>query len=497
VAGIPAGGGNAPVAALRALAPGGLVLFAQDVPSIDAAQERVSHIRRQLECDAGLPLSICVDQEGGRVARVPRDVPMPSMLTLGASADVGLAEQVGAALAADVRAVGGNVDFAPVLDLALSPESTVVGTRSLGTDPALVARLGAALVRGLQAGGVAAVVKHFPGHGATSQDSHVAMPVVETGAAVLDARELVPFRAAFAAGARGVMSAHVRFTALDGAHPATMSQNIVGALLRDALHFDGVCFTDCLEMAGTGAEGTVAGGVAALRAGADALVVSHSIEWATELRDAIVLAVTSGSVPLDRLRAASRRVDALRASHARRADVAPVDGALVAREVARRAIVVVRGDAALRLDRPVTVVSFEGSASDGVADGAEERPSLNLALRRRRVRSELLRVAPAPDESMRAMLVDVLEGRDAELVILARRAHLHGAQREAIDALVAAYPAALVVSMLEPFDVPAFVRARNVACTFGDESTNVEALADVLTGAHAARGHMPVAVAPA
>ena len=494
--GVPADADDRAIETLRALRPGGVVLFARNVPSVAAGRELVRRLRDALEDDPARPLSVCVDQEGGRVARVPRDVPMPSMMALGATGDARLAYEVGGSLASAVRAVDGNVDFAPVLDLALVARSTVVGTRSLGDDPARVATLGAALVRGIEDGGVAAVPKHFPGHGATADDSHVAIPVVDVDRATLERRELVPFRAAFAAGARGTMAAHVRVSALDPTHVATRSARVLTALLRDELGFDGACFTDCLEMDGaTGGDqdGTVRGGVAALAAGADGLVVSHSLARALALRDAIVAAVADGRVSVARLREASARIDAFRRGHvARRAfDASAEDD--VARRVARAAIVRVRGEPRIDRERAVTIVSFEGAASDGIAASRGERPSLNLALRRRRVRSELMRVALAPDAAMCEMLVDVVRGeRDRALVLLARRAHHAPEQRAAIDALLAIAPDAIAVSMLEPFDVPALARARHVLCTFGDEEANVDALADVLVGAIVPSGSLPV-----
>jgi beta-glucosidase-like glycosyl hydrolase len=165
----------------------------------------------------------------------------------------------------------------------------------------------------------------------------------------------------------------------------------------------------------------------------------------------------------------------------------------VAREIARRAIVRLRGELVIAPERPVTIVSFEGAASDGVATNATERPSLNLALRRRRMRSELLRVPLRPEPAMLETLLDVLRGQaERTLVVLTRRAHLHAAQREGVSALLAAVPEALVVSMLEPFDAACFPQARHLACCFSDEVTSIEALADVLAGREVPSGRLPV-----
>jgi len=465
---------------LERLAPGAIVLFARNVSSLERTRALVSAARAA--CGGPDPALVCVDQEGGRVARLGFGEPLPSMSTLGAAGDSVLAERAGAALAYEVRRIGATVDFAPVLDLALAAESTVIGTRSLGADPDSVARLGAALVRGLQAGGVTATVKHFPGHGATALDSHVEVPVVSAGIEMLRQRELVPFAAAFAAGAGAVMTAHVVVEAVDADRPATLSHAVLTDLLRGELGFRGVCFTDDLQMdAIARGPGTARGAVLALNAGADALLVSHSLEAAFAARDAVAAAVRSGEVPLARLEEAAGRVAALRAAHARSAlpEDAREDAGLGV-EIARRGLQRVRGDARLDRARPVTVVSFEGVAGDGIAAVAR-RPSLSLALRRRRVKSESMRVALDPDAAMIEALVDVVRAQGSrDVVVLARRAHAHPAQRHAIDALLEVAPEAIVASTLEAFDVPCFARARTVFATHGDEEPNLEALADAL-----------------
>jgi len=498
------------LAGLRDLGPGGIVLFERNVSSLAATRALVA--AASAAAGGPFPALVCVDQEGGRVARLRfRSFGVPAMLALGAADDVALAERAGAALADDLRAVGVNVDFAPVLDLALEPRSTVIGTRSLGDDAARTARLGAAVVRGLQSRGVAATAKHFPGHGATARDSHREVPVVAATEAELRGRELLPFAAALAAGVRAVMTAHVLVPELDARHPATLSPRILSGLLRGELGFDGVIFTDCLQMeAIANGIGTVAGGVAALAAGADALLVSHDLALARALRDAIAAAVDSGELPLERLADAVRRIDALRAELALfPAESEPLDSdvggdvnghadrdAGVSLEIATRAIALIRGRPHLDRARPVTVVSFEGEVRDGVARTDGERPSLSLALRQRNYRSESMRVPLEPQDSEIAMLVDVLRAQGPRaLVVIARRAHLHAAQRRAIGAVLAAAPEAIVVSALEPFDILAFEDATTVLCTFGDGEANVEALAAVLAGAAPAAGSLPVAIA--
>ncbi len=229
---------------------GGYLLFARE-----ATLAQVRALTDELRARDGHPL-IAIDQEGGRVARLCDCVePMPPMMALGAANDLELARRAGEQTAFDLRRAGCTMDFAPVLDLALDPRNTVIGTRSFGADPRRVAELGAAFGRGLRAGGILACYKHFPGHGATAVDSHQALPAIEADEATLRARDLVPF-AAVADEAPAMMSAHVVARAFDAQYPATLSRRILSALLREELGFHGALVTDCLEMNAVAPRGT-------------------------------------------------------------------------------------------------------------------------------------------------------------------------------------------------------------------------------------------------
>ncbi len=170
-------------------------------------------------------------------------------MTIGAAGDIGACERLGTLLGRDLARLGISVDFAPVADLALEPANTVIGSRAYGSDPLAVGRFAGAFARGLETGGVAAALKHFPGHGSTSVDSHLALPHVAIDEATLRARDLQPFAACISGGAAQiVMAAHVVVDALDPLLPASLSPRILTGLLRDELGFEGVTCTDCLQM---------------------------------------------------------------------------------------------------------------------------------------------------------------------------------------------------------------------------------------------------------
>src|SRR5213075_2547374 len=196
-----------------------------------------------------LPAWVSVDQEGGRVARLKAPfTEWPPMATLGRSGDIALAERFARALADELKAVGITLDYAPVLDIHTNPKNPVIGDRALAEKAEEAARLGSAIVRTLQAEGIAACGKHFPGHGDTATDSHEELPIVEHPPDRLRAVEFVPFRAAIEANVAFIMTAHVRVTSIDDERPATLSRKIVYDLLRDELGFAGVIISDDLEM---------------------------------------------------------------------------------------------------------------------------------------------------------------------------------------------------------------------------------------------------------
>jgi beta-N-acetylhexosaminidase len=472
---------------------GAYVLFARNVGSLRQVRALTDGLREARSTDPVAPL-VAIDQEGGRVARLRDGVePMPSMMALGAVDDLELAGRAGEQTAFDLRRAGCSLDFAPVLDLALHAGNTVIGTRALGSDPARVAALGAAFSAGLARGGMLACGKHFPGHGGSPIDSHLSLPVIDADAATLRRRDLVPF-VAMAKTAPAFMGTHAVVRAFDAQHPATLSYPIATQLLRDELGFDGVLVTDCLQMSAVSEFGTAADvAVAALAAGADLLTVSHDVGLALEMAEAIERAVAEGRLPAARLQQAYTRVMRLRAS-ADAQESLPLDAFPphpgVGREIGRRAMTLVRGLA--HVD-PLTSIalSFDGGAPEGINAGISNGASL------RRESPALVEIGLSldPDDAAIAAALQVVIASGRRPLLLARRAHLHPEQARAIARIVQDFPDAVVVSMLEPFDVALFSGARHVLAAYGDDPASVGGLADVLFGGSSPQGRLPVEVA--
>ncbi|MGZ3530051.1 MAG: beta-N-acetylhexosaminidase [Vulcanimicrobiaceae bacterium] len=474
-------------AALRELPLAGLILFARNIESLVQTRALTDRIRELLGSADLAPL-IAIDQEGGRVARLRESVEeFPSMMALAAAGDTDLARRAGYQLAFDLRRAGINLDFAPVLDLALQPANTAIGARSFGTDPWRAAELAGAFSHGMREAGIVPTYKHFPGHGSTAVDSHLDLPAIDEDLETLRARDLLPFERLLP-HAQAVMTAHIVFRALDSERPATLSPHILTTLLREQIGFEGVCFTDCMQMdAIAKTVGTPQGAVAALIAGADCVLISHSIDLAREAVGLIVEAVAQGRLPLARLRQAHERVQTLRRSLAAplAIDAKPPSSG-IGREIGRRAVTRLRGEPHADAAGSV-VVSFEGTTTEGVQGMHSEHASLGTLAGMTELRAAL----DPPQAQVDELLAEL--GKQARRpIVLMRRAHVYQQQMRAIERVLLQFPDALLVSVREPFDAFDFPQARSVLCTYGDDAPSIAGLADVLVGGVQPEGRLPI-----
>ncbi|WP_461110756.1 glycoside hydrolase family 3 protein [Streptomyces calidiresistens] len=493
---------------LRLLESGGMTgvgLFGRNVVS----DEQVTGLTARLHA-ANPEVLIAIDEEGGDVTRleVRTGSSVPGSLALGAVDDPDLTRAVAADIGRRLVARGVTLNWAPSADVNSNPDNPVIGSRSFGADPELVARHTVAYVEGLQSAGVAACVKHFPGHGDTDVDSHLAMPRIGVDRDTLTARELLPFRAAIAAGTRSVMSAHILVPALDPELPGTLSPAVLTDLLRapvaeGGLGFDGVVVTDGMEMDAIAARwGVERGNVLAIAAGADAICVGGTPSDEAEvlrMRDALVAAVRSGELPEERLHDAAERVRALgRWTAARRAEALAegdpaggtggtgADGG-IGMTAARRAVRVSAPAGAppfAPLTAPAHVLVLTPAAN--VAVGSETPWGLGPALARLLPGTTTDRRGRPADGTARGTAEEVLrEAGDRRLVVVVRDVHRHAWMGETLAALVAARPDTAVVEMGVPQAPP--TGALHIA-THGAARVCAEAAAEVLTGSVPAAG---------
>ncbi len=276
---------------------GGLILFERNYKNPDQLRRLITDLQSLTADNAEIPpLFISVDQEGGRVARLGEPfTQFPPMSCLGQANSDDLAYRFGLAMGREMRAVGVNMDYAPVLDVHSNPDNPIIGHRALDSDSGKVARLGAEVIRGFYNAGVIPVGKHFPGHGDTSQDSHLTLPRVERTRESLEQTELIPFAHAIGHGLEVIMTAHVVYPAWDAECPATFSRSIMNDVLRNSLHFEGLIMSDDLEMQAVEDElksipelGT--------RAGIDVFLICHDLEKVTILQDSMIRCIEIGKI---------------------------------------------------------------------------------------------------------------------------------------------------------------------------------------------------------
>ncbi|MEV5969154.1 glycoside hydrolase family 3 N-terminal domain-containing protein [Streptomyces sp. NPDC051921] len=429
-------------------------LFGRNIVAPDQLAALTARLRAERD-----DVLVAIDEEGGDVTRleVKEGSSFPGNYALGSVDDVELTRAVARELGRRLAECGVDLNWAPSADVNSNADNPVIGVRSFGADPDLVARHTVAYVDGLQSVGVAACTKHFPGHGDTNVDSHHALPRIDVDLATLHVRELVPFRAAIAAGSKAVMSAHILLSALDPDRPATLSPQILTGLLRQELGFEGLIVTDGMEMqAISSTYGIERGSVLAIAAGADAICVGGGLadeDTVLRLRDALVTAVRTGELPEERLADAAARVRALaawtQAHRVRGAGSGPgaasqegtAPGADVGLVAARRALRITPGRSPyMSVTGAPYVASFTPVANFAVGD---ETPW--------GIAAELARLLPGTEtgsygaeDPVDAVLAAAGERR---VVAVVRDAHRHPWMSGALDALLVARPDTVVVEM--------------------------------------------------
>ncbi|MEU6172087.1 glycoside hydrolase family 3 protein [Streptantibioticus parmotrematis] len=478
-------GTEAPDWVLRDIADGlsSVVLFSRNI----ASPQQVSRLTAQLRA-RNPELIIAIDEEAGDVTRIESSTgsSRPGNFALGAVDDAELTESVAQDLGRQLRAAGVSLDYAPSVDVNSNPDNPIIGVRSFGVDPKLVSRHAAAWIRGLQASGVAACAKHFPGHGDVAVDSHHGLPHYEASLDQIQEQALPPFRAALEAGVRAVMSGHLLVPAYDPDLPATLSRRVLIDLLRGELGFDGLIVTDAIEMgAVTGLYGIGGATVRAVVAGADAICVGgETAEESTVdlLAGALLDAVADGTLPEERLRDAARRVGEFADWSTRLGQAAPVDPVSgdIGFVAARRAIRTsgAAGDA-LPLQDPPHVVELVPSTN--LAIGKETPWGVAMPLRERLPGTTFVRVhATQLDRESKALEeYALLPAKDRPLVVVVRDASRHAWMSRALADLVTARPDAIVVEMGLP--VPTAPAAAQIF-TNGATAASGVAAAEVLAG---------------
>jgi beta-N-acetylhexosaminidase len=450
---------------------------------------------------SGVPLLLSVDQEQGAVVRLgPPATQFPGNMALAAGRSVADAGTAARITGQELRAVGINQDLAPVADVNVNPANPVIGVRSFGEDPALTAEMVAAQVTNYQGVGVAATVKHFPGHGDTAVDSHSGLPVISHSRAELERIDLPPFRAAIANGADAVMTAHIVVPALDpSGDPATLSHPILTGLLREELGFDGVVVTDSLGMAGVRQKyGDERVPVLALKAGVDMLVNPPVLRVAY---DAVLAAVRDGELTERRIDESVTRVLRLKwhrgIVHSPYAEPAAVTGTVgvpdhlaVAQRITDRTTTLLRDDAdalPLRPDDRVLVTGWDDPAAPTTT------AALGRALADQGRAVDVLSTGQKPTQQRIDAAVAAARSHSITVVVT-NRATADAGQQRLVRALLASGARVVAVAAREPYDVISFPQVPTYLATYAFNDVAMRSLAGVLTGLIQPAGRLPVTI---
>ncbi len=478
--------------------PGGVILFGYNTDSPEQITALTNAIQQTgLTRPGSIPAWIAIDQEGGIVSRLSEGfTTFPVNMAVAATGDPAYARAIGRAMAAELRAVGINMNLAPVADVQTNPLNPVINRRAYGTDPAIVGQMSAAMIEGLQAGGVMATAKHFPGHGDTGTDSHLELPVVSLERTRLDEVELVPFRQAIAVDVGAIMAAHIWYPALDPTPntPASLSAPVLSGLLRQEMAFEGLIMTDALDMDSIDRQYDLAeAAIRAIQAGADLITPGPHTGLAAQQAavEAVVDAVLSGSISLGRIEESVRRILRLKARFGV-LDWMPLDPASADMRIDRAAHEALVAET---LAAAVTLVTDErglvpvGPGQQVALIYPATRPSLARACESYAPEMRVIGVSLGPTDEERGWAVTTAQLSDVAIVftqdLMDSPAYL---------AMVRALPPekTIVVALRSPYDWQSVPRVAAYLATYSPLQPAVTAVCGGLFGAQPITGMLPV-----
>lgn len=491
---------------------GGVIYFRRNIDELEQVT-RLSSDLQQIAKDSGnLPLWIAIDQEGGMVTRIDHKKMsrIPGNMALGATANPEYSYKVSVISADEILSLGINMNFAPCLDVNNNARNPVIGVRSFGEDPEQVADHGSAVIKAFQDKGVSAGAKHFPGHGDTSVDSHLGLAEVAHDRNRLDAIELKPFVRAIEEGVDLIMTAHVIFPAIESEPiPATLSHAVLTGLLREELGFEGVIITDCLEMHAIAKFfGISEGAVKAVEAGADCVLVSHTLSDQISAIEAVKEAVNSGRIAESDIDRAVERIIKLKENRMK----ALVEGASpvflerghkpeidhLMNEVACKSITLVKDDAQLPLNtnESVLVIWPEVRQETQVDEPWTDAVTLGQTLFPYIERLEEIRISAEPSQEEINKVIQAAQ--NYEQVVMATYtsgSDLPEGQRQIAEQLMKQPRGRFIVaSTRNPYDLNDIPDIPAYLCCYENTPYFMEALASILIGQSKAEGTLPVSL---
>lgn len=482
---------------------GNIILFRRNFTTRRCMVEMNEHIQALMMEHNGVPAWISADQEGGMVSRLTAPYAQyPGGMACSAGATLADMRRIGKSMGEELRDAGINMNLAPVLDVNNNARNPVIGVRSYGDDPERVAAYGVAMFEGLCEAGIVPVGKHFPGHGDTAQDSHLTLPTVPHSREHAEAVELYPFQAAVRSGIPALMTTHILFPGLDDSGlPATLSTPILTGYLRGELGFEGLIVTDCMQMkAIADLYGTPEGCVAAIRAGANMVFVSHDRDVQIASIRAVIEAVYSGELDEALIHERVRRTLAIKAARLspRQAmtDAALAEHCAYADSLSARCVTLVhdRMDLLPLEGKRVFSISPAYAHLTGADDPGEATSFARACAQRFGGEVCTIDARQPPDETTMERLRAGCATADV-VVLGTYSAVLFKAQAKALEWILAQGKPVVLCALRLPYDVALSPRVGASLCTYDYTPAMVSALLDVLAGAKPAQGRLPISVA--
>lgn len=489
--------------AFHRMRPCGVIFFADNITSREQVHALTSELQAEARSIGMPPLLIGADQEGGIVSRLPPDmVTVPGAMALTAMGDLDLIERCTRITGEQLREVGINLNFAPVVDVNNNPANPVIRTRSFGDTVEKVIDGALSTIRGLEATRMIATVKHFPGHGDTNVDSHLGLPVIDHPIERLHAIELAPYKAAIAAGVPAVMTTHIVFPVLDE-HPSTLSRAILTGMLREELGFDGLIFTDSLSMDAIDRRyGLVETALRCKAAGVDVLESNESLERQLVRHAALTEAIERGDFPAELFTGTWERLDRVRDAYAV-GDITPPLGPQPdwwrreALEIARRTIAII-GDRAFRpiaSSERALIVDFQRLRSTEAEDPFNRGGIIREAAARLLPGSTVATLSHTPLSEEIDGVVDAAHAADVVVIQTRDAVDLPYQVEIARQVIAASADARLIhVALRGPYDPGVLGDVESTLLTFGDPAVTLHGLIDVLAGIHEPQAGIPVAL---
>jgi beta-N-acetylhexosaminidase len=491
---------------------GGVILFRENVVTTEQTTKLVADYQEAAE-KYGLLMTI--DQEGCIVTRVQSGTDMPGNMALGAARSPEIAHNVGEAIGQELHSLGINMNFAPVMDVNNNPDNPVIGVRSFGEDPELVAQMGVAYTEGLQSTGVAATAKHFPGHGDTAVDSHLGLPEVPHDKERLMEVELYPFQKGIEAGIDAIMTAHVTFPKMDGtkviskktgqeiAVPATLSYKVLTELMREEMGYEGIITTDAMNMLAIADHfGPVDAAVRAVQAGTDIVLMPVGL---SEVRQGLLQAVENGDLTVERIEASVERILSLKIKRGVIKEETPMpleekiahalavvgspEHKQVEREAAERSITLVKNDEALPLS--------PGAEDKVVVVGRTNIHDLGNAVKQHHENTSVIEVAA----DFRLTGAQLLQIREATAVIVGTSTFSvagrspQNAQMQLVNTLTEEFEIPVIaVGIRNPYDIMSYNQVDAYLAQYGFRPASFQATAATIFGHNIPSGKLPVTI---